>query len=631
MNPFDFALGPDFVTYYCGGIVASAVLIAVCLVWQAFFLHRRLSDAQRRLKVLQGKEEFTGGFESYDTHIKTAIGQPWAEFVETLVLPEPDSGEPIRNTSEVSRYLNDATVIFPRISSGFYQSVPNLLTGTGILGTFIGLAGGVGAASTGLSSGNPGEITASLQRLLDGASLAFLTSIAGITCSMGFVVVERWASRWLHLSLDRWVGAIESRLKRVTPEGVALDQLDQARRATIQLERFNTDLIFAIEQALEDKIAGRLSPQLERLVSAVEGLRGDRATDAGRMIEQALGRFTDALQERAGSQFDEMASIVSDLNRALKEAADGMTRTQNDVRGALDAVLQTVETSMRSGAAAMTETLQQSLDSITKTLADASERHAAQVTASGTAAAAGLLTAAENLEQSSRSGAAAMTETLQQSLDSITKTLADASERHAAQVQGTVGSVTQALAKTGADVAEQISGSAAGLLAATDKLEQSSRQSQQVLAGMNQFVEQIGTLRGTIEAAHRQIADIAEPVGRAARDIRAASDKTADILTRTSEAVGRIDAAVNQLERHQQEIAGAWTRYQERFEGIDRSLEQVFRQITEGLSGYCEKVKDFANELDRTTAKTTEDLAGATAELADSIEDLISHLPEVSG
>ena len=575
MNPFDFALGPDFVTYYCGGIVASAVLIAVCLVWQAFFLHRRLSDAQRRLKVLQGKEEFTGGFESYDTHIKTAIGQPWAEFVETLVLPEPDSGEPIRNTSEVSRYLNDATVIFPRISSGFYQSVPNLLTGTGILGTFIGLAGGVGAASTGLSSGNPGEITASLQRLLDGASLAFLTSIAGITCSMGFVVVERWASRWLHLSLDRWVGAIESRLKRVTPEGVALDQLDQARRATIQLERFNTDLIFAIEQALEDKIAGRLSPQLERLVSAVEGLRGDRATDAGRMIEQALGRFTDALQERAGSQFDEMASIVSDLNRALKEAADGMTRTQNDVRGALDAVLQTVETSMRSGAAAMTETLQQSLDS-------------------------------------------------------ITKTLADASERHAAQVQGTVGSVTQALAKTGADVAEQISGSAAGLLAATDKLEQSSRQSQQVLAGMNQFVEQIGTLRGTIEAAHRQIADIAEPVGRAARDIRAASDKTADILTRTSEAVGRIDAAVNQLERHQQEIAGAWTRYQERFEGIDRSLEQVFRQLDEGLSGYCEKVKDFANELDRTTAKTTDALAGATAELKESIDDLIPHLPGAS-
>ena len=578
MNPFEFALGPDFVTYYCGGIIAVAGFFVLRLVWQAVSLHRRLSDVRGQLDVLPGKEGLASGFESYDTHVKAAIGLPWTEFVETLVLPEPGSGDPIRNASDVSQYLNDATVIFPRISSGFYQSMPNLLTGAGILGTFIGLAGGVGAASAGLSSGNPGEITASLQRLLDGASLAFLTSIVGISCSMLFVIVERVASRKLHLSLDHWVGAIESRLKRVTPEGVALEQLDQARRATAQLERFNTDLVFAIEQALEEKIAGKLSPQLERLVDAVEGLRGDRATDAGKMIEEALGRFTDALQARAGSQFDEMASIVSDLNQTLKEAADGMARTQNDVRAALDSVLSVVETSMKSGAAAMAETLQQSLDAVTKTLADASEQHAARVTASGTAA--------------------------------------------AAELQETVGSVTQALAKTGGDAADQISRSAVGLLATAENLEKSSMQNQQALAGMNRFVEEINTLRGTIDAAHRQIADIASPIEKAARDIRVATDKTADTLTRTSELVERVATSISQIEQHQQEIAAAWNRYQERFEGIDHSLEKVFSQLDEGLSGYCDQVKDFANELDRTTAKTTEALAGAIKELKESIEDI---------
>ena len=85
------------------------------------------------------------------------------EFVETLILPESESDDPIRNTSEVSRYLNDATIIFPRISSGYYHAVPNLLTGVGILGTFLGLAAGVGAASSGLSSSIPTEITAALQ------------------------------------------------------------------------------------------------------------------------------------------------------------------------------------------------------------------------------------------------------------------------------------------------------------------------------------------------------------------------------------------------------------------------------------------------------------------------------------
>ena len=41
-----------------------------------------------------------------------------------------------------------STIILPGISSSFYQAVPNLLTGMGILGTFLGLAGGVGSASS---------------------------------------------------------------------------------------------------------------------------------------------------------------------------------------------------------------------------------------------------------------------------------------------------------------------------------------------------------------------------------------------------------------------------------------------------------------------------------------------------
>ena len=287
----------------------------------------------------------------------------------------------------VSQYLNDTTVIFPKIPFGFYQAVPNLLTGFGILGTFLGLAGGVGSASSGLSSSNPAEITDSLQQLLGGASLAFWTSIVGIVCSILFVLGERFASRRLHIALDDWVGSIESRLERVTPEGVALKQLEQAKRATTQLERFNSELIFSLEQALEEKIAGRLSPQLERLVEAVEGLRVDRSTDSGRMIEETLERFTAAMQGRAGSQFDEMAAIVTELNRTLKDSSDGLAQSQREVQTALDSVMTTVRTSMDAGAASMTQTLQQSLGDVTRVMANASNQLAERLTGAGAAAA----------------------------------------------------------------------------------------------------------------------------------------------------------------------------------------------------------------------------------------------------
>ena len=579
---FDLFLTEQFVWGYCGFIVVLLMGLSGKLVYEAIPLYRSLREVNGELTSLQGERGFASSFEKYNKLAENAFGLPWKEFVETLVLPEPDSGKPIRNTGEVSRYLNDATIIFPKIPFGFYHSVPNLLTGLGILGTFLGLAAGVGSASSGLSSGAPSEITASLQELLAGASLAFMTSIAGILCSILFVPVERVTSRRLHIAVDEWVGAIESRVERVTSAGVALLQLNEARRAATQLERFNTELIFSIEQALEEKIAGRLSPLLERLVESVEGLRQDRSTDAGQMIEQVLGRFADAMQERTGSQFDEMASIVAELNRTLKDSADGLAQTQQDVRAALDSVMTTVRESMDAGAVSMTETLQQSLGAVTSVIADASGTLAEQLTTSSTAV--------------------------------------------AARLRDTMESMTRELAETGVDAASQISGSLGGLKTASESLERSTRQSEQVLSGMTKFVDQINTLRGTIEAAERQITDVAEPVGRAANDIRTASDKTADVLARTSDMVDRVDTLVNSLERHQQSVAESWIRYQNRFEDIDRSLANVFQQIDDGLSGYCDQVKQFANELDKTTSETVQQLASATAELGGTIEDLIEHL-----
>ncbi len=412
---FDFALSPAFVKYYCIGIGVFLALSVLLLIRQLGPLWFKLRQLNRDLKNLDGEEGFAKGFEGYGRKVNQAFGLAWTEFVETLILPAPESGDPIRNTSEVSRYLNDATIVFPRISAGIFQAVPNLLTGVGILGTFLGLAAGVGAAKSGLTSEDAHQITAALQQLLGGASLAFWTSIVGIGCSILFVFVERFASRGLHKALDKWVGGIESRVERVTSEGVALEQLDQAKRTTTQLERFNTDLIFSLEQALEEKIAGRLSPQLEQLLQAVERLREDRATDSGQMIEQALVRFTDALQKKTGSQFEELATTVDDLNRTLKESADAQAQTQREVRGALDSVLTSVRTAMDTGATAMTDTLKQSLDEVTGVLSGASEQLATRLTAS--------------------------------------------SKEAAAELRDTVSSTTQKLAETGANAASQITGS----------------------------------------------------------------------------------------------------------------------------------------------------------------------------
>ena len=353
-----------------------------------------------------------------------------------MILPAPGADEPIRNTSAVSEHLNDATIVFPRIAYRFYESVPNLLTGFGILGTFIGLAAGVGAAGAGLASGDPERITASLQRLLAGASLAFVTSIVGILSSMVFVCFERWTLRRLRLALKAWVDALESSIERVTPERIALDQLRQAERAARQLEQFNTELVFSIQQALEERIANRLSPQLERLLEAVERLREDRSTDSGRMIEQALATFADTLRARTGAEFDAMSATVDGLNRTLTESADRFAATQRDIHGALGEVVEAVTTQAASSTRAMTETLEAALAGVT-----------ASVTGAG---------------------------------DRMVERMAASSQAATADVRQTVTAAARDMAAAGAGAVSTIAGSLEGLQGAAERLERSTVQSERV-------------------------------------------------------------------------------------------------------------------------------------------------------
>ena len=580
---FDFLISGSFIAAYCVAIFSFLTVVIFRLRRETRPLKSQLKRWSRKISQLDGEEAFAEKFESYNSGMRQDFGTPWDEFVETLVLPAPGSGEPIRNTRQVSRHLNDSTIIFPRLSFDFYRSVPNLLTGLGILGTFVGLAAGVGTASSGLSSSNPVEITASLQRLLDGASLAFITSIAGLVSSMAFVFVERRTSRGLHRAVDKWVGSIESCLRRVTLESVALDQLVQAEQAARHLERFNTQLIFSLEKALEEKIANRLSPQLEQLIRVVEGLRSDRSSDAGRMIEHALSEFTQAMRERTESQFSEMADVVSQLNQTLADSAERMAGSERDMHAALDSLVTTVKGSMDAGAAAMTKTLEASLTQVTEDIAEASAQLATH--------------------------------------------LATASDAAAAKLQDTLATVTQEIAETGTEAAAEIFGSLQRVETAALSLERSASQSENVLGAMTPFVTQLNDLRSTIETALGQFGNLAEPIGRAAREIRESSERAAQSLAGSNQLVDRLVTTATSLEENQRLVAGAWDRYQERFEGIDRSLAQVFEQIDDGLSGYCEQVKKFANELDRTAASTVQHLAGATQELGGSIEDLIEVLP----
>lgn len=341
-----YVLDPTFTLTWCAAIFLIFLIAAVPYIFKTQRLLRRLQRLIRELprpeitNANEGAQDpddiqglrtiFAQGFERYHRVATDTIGLPWREFEEALIKPRESEMPVIKNPGEVSRYLNDDTIIFPRIST-VYQSIPNILTGSGILGTFIGLAFGVHAASSGMGKGNASDLVASLQGLLDGASLAFMTSIVGLFLSLVFLFTERRRLRSLHVALDRWVLELETRLLRVTPEGLLFEAVFQQVAAVRELKTFNTELIFSIQQALEERIANRLSPHLERLVGIMEQLREQQATDTGRFLSDAVDKLGAVLSKQTGSQFDNLAATVEQLNRTLEESSTHFKSTVDGV------------------------------------------------------------------------------------------------------------------------------------------------------------------------------------------------------------------------------------------------------------------------------------------------------------
>jgi len=579
--PWATLLDPQFTLGWCSVIFLYFLGCAVWLWRRVVPMRRALRRATVALQTSDGEKGFTQEFETYDKQIKAEprLAHVWSEFVESLVFPPPGEEEaPIHNTTDVAYFLNEGTVIQPAVHTRFFNSVPGQLTGLGILGTFVGLAAGIGVASGNLASADPDVVKTGLQELLHGASLAFLTSIAGIFSSLVFLLIERRAIAGLHGRLGEWIVGLERRLRYVTAEGIALDQLRFAEEQADQLKTFNSELIFSLQQTLEEKVAARLAPHLERMVEVVEGLRADRSTDSARVIEEMIDRFTATVTERTGTEFESMSTTVRELDETLTASVRALQETNQAVADRLGSMVTSIEGVLGTAAGTVQRELAGAMEAVKEGVTHSSHELSGQLTEAGGQVADTLRGAAED-------AARKMTE-------------------------------------TSTEAAAAIAASLAGFDRGVAKLGETMSASRALLDNLGAYTNRVDGLTQRLDEVHQRIQAIADGVREATEEVKVASDRVTRAVEGSSGVVERVTQVAEQMGRNQEAVTSAWQDYRQRFEGIDHSLNTVFAQIDEGLGRYTEQVKSFATELDQKTAATVQHLAGATDELRQTLEDL---------
>ena len=220
-------------------------------------LSREFGNCVEAVKRTNTEGEFAENFHDLSEQFKESVvlRHAWSEFVETLIFPDIDQQDAqdirIRNTTAPERFFNRANLLEPRINLRFYSAMPNLLTGTGILGTFIGLVISIGEASGGLAPDDVGQAQEALSALLSGAALAFMASIAGLISSIGFSLWEKRRIHNVDQLCNEWVEELDHRLVRVTQEGSTGESNYELRQQRAALEHFGNDLVYQISEALD--------------------------------------------------------------------------------------------------------------------------------------------------------------------------------------------------------------------------------------------------------------------------------------------------------------------------------------------------------------------------------------------
>jgi ABC-type transporter Mla subunit MlaD len=566
-----------------------ALLLAAVAVYLYFRIvrmepfFRTLRRVTKKIEASQDESNFCADFTAVDQSFKAdrRLKHAWCEFEETLVRPEDDEHQVVRNTARPAAYLNVTAAVESGLPLQFYQAVPNYFVGIGLLFTFFGLVAALHFASAGLAQdASVKDAQQALRSLLEVASFKFLTSISGILSSLFLSFAIKHSIHQLQVAFEKLCKSLEVRLQFVTPESVALLQLREQRAQTQQLQRFNTDfaiqLADAIETKLNSSLGAALSTALEPLTKRLEGMTSSIGSANEDALKKMLSDFTGNLNQNAGKEIELLAGELRKIQDTLQQTSSGVNQSGalfgerlEAAAGKLESMLTDTASSMRDGfsesLSRMQTALTESADAMKKTALQASVGTSVAVEKAGGALAGHVVSAATQLESS------------------------------LGPVVSALGGLEQLL--------HQLSGRMDGQTAGFNKSVDS----------MRDLLRQMDTTASKLKDAALPVASTAENLGRAAVQ----ADNASKAVTETH---SRINALVTNLNDAIAKNRMVWEEYRTRFERVDVSLANVVKEMLAGTERIHGDVAKFVTGIDGHLSTSLNSLAGGVDQLAEVAE-----------
>lgn len=258
------------------------------------------------------------------------VGNLWTEFDETLVASPDDNL--LWNTVDADYFFNTHTLARGVTESRLIAAVPGFLTAFGVIGTFVGLQ--LGLAGIDFTRGLENS-TAQIQNIISGASVAFMTSVWGISLSVWFNFCEKLVEQRLRKNIANLQERIDNLYPRIRPEQMLVKIEDHGResRNAMQglaekigdkMQEATLQMADRIQEGVASGLQQVLGPAIEQLVSASSDLSSRQAQSSEQVLGSLVEKFAGQMGDYANQQRGVMAQASQDVKEATTSLQSGM-------------------------------------------------------------------------------------------------------------------------------------------------------------------------------------------------------------------------------------------------------------------------------------------------------------------
>lgn len=209
------------------------------------------------------------------------------------------------------------------------NQVPGMLTGLGILGTFIGLSIGLEHFNTGTTA----QMTNSIEPLMNGIKVAFHTSIFGMVFSLTFNSIYKRKLYEGESAVQTFCHAFK---KYVLP-----DTENNGMNQLISLQAEQLEAMDKMYSRVAEELAVIIDPQFDRLNRAVAEFETIMVRNETEAIRQIVDTFINEMNASLGNSFYQLSESVKEQYKSQKENAEQMTELLKNT-GSSNATLQAI-------------------------------------------------------------------------------------------------------------------------------------------------------------------------------------------------------------------------------------------------------------------------------------------------